>query len=167
MGANFQSKPISWISIICSIILLLTYFTTSSLSARPKHSIPPEYRLNPSAIEPSAILEYYNLPTALLPKSAIIQHFNSFDGKFTVKLKRPCSYQVDGNYLKFESTISVIISDNSISNVEGIKLKVLSQWVSLTKVIRVQDRLTLTAGKVSRQSLIFNFQRNPSICVIM
>ncbi|XP_019425010.1 PREDICTED: uncharacterized protein LOC109333882 [Lupinus angustifolius] len=153
MGANFQSKPISWISILCSIILLLTYFTTPSLSASTK------YDLNPYDI-----LLRNNLPKGLLPVGAITQHFDGNTGKCTFKLNHSCTYKIDGNYLKFESTVSAIISSNSISNVEGVKLKIVSQWVSITKVNRIQDQLKFAAGNVARQSLVHNFNVSPSRC---
>ncbi|CAL0333058.1 unnamed protein product [Lupinus luteus] len=142
MGFNLEAKSISWISILCSIILMLTYSTTPSLSTQT----------------PYDILSSHNLPKGILPHSEEMHYqFDASTGKISIKLNRPCTYRPEGYTLKFETTMSGVITNDSISNVEGVKVKKLFQWLTITKVVRVKDQLEITALGLSKKSPVSNF----------
>ncbi|CAL0310227.1 unnamed protein product [Lupinus luteus] len=138
MGVKFYANPISWISILCFIILVLTFFSTPSLSA-PKKQISTAYD----------VLRQNNLPRGLLPSGVKSFHYDNSTGKFTINLRKACVYsKSDFLKLKYNPSIKGVIAKNIITSLGGVKVKLLFVWVNIRQVSRNNGEIIFAAGTV-------------------
>ncbi|KAE9591152.1 hypothetical protein Lal_00039846 [Lupinus albus] len=135
MGVKFQANSLSSISILCSIILMLTFFTTPSLSTDNSTSSPYDF------------LEEFNIPRGILPQGATNYTFDNSTSKFTINLENACTYKIKDVTLKFNPTITGIITNNSISSFEGVHLKVIIE-IPITKVSIEKDLVKFKAAGI-------------------
>ncbi|CAL0310230.1 unnamed protein product [Lupinus luteus] len=133
MGVNFQANPISSISILCSIILMLTFFTTPSLSFNKG---------------PYDLFKQFNFPKGILPRGATNYTFDNSTGNFTINLEKPCNYKIQSFEWRFKSTITGIITKDNITSFEGLQVKVVF-WISITKLTNTEKGIvTFYAGNI-------------------
>ncbi|KAJ4849289.1 hypothetical protein Tsubulata_921562 [Turnera subulata] len=138
-------------------ILLLLLATLATSSATPTNTTTGEE--SPSAYE---ILESYNFPMGLLPKGAAGYELDQATGKFKAFLSGSCSFSLEGSYeLKYKSTISGYISQNRLTNLSGISVKVLFFWLNIVEVTRKGDELEFSVGIASASFPIDNFYECP------
>ncbi|PQQ01190.1 uncharacterized protein Pyn_28722 [Prunus yedoensis var. nudiflora] len=62
----------------------------------------------------------------------------------------------------YKSTITGVITDDKISSLSGIKVKVLFLWLSIVKVIRDDDELEFSVGIGSADFPVSNFVESPT-----
>lgn len=138
---------------IFALILILSQLATSSFITTTITENPP------TAYE---ILSGYNFPIGLLPKGATGYELDPTTGKFRAYLNGSCSFALEGSYqLKYKSTISGYISDNRLTNLNGISVKVLFFWLNIVEVTRRGDELEFSVGIASATFPIDNFYECP------
>ncbi|CAL0309685.1 unnamed protein product [Lupinus luteus] len=125
MGTIFQPNPISSISILCSIIFILTSVTTQSLPFRR------------SQLSPYGFIGQFNIPRGILPRGATSYTFDNFTGQFTINLKEACTYKMQTFAVKFNTTITGIITKNNMSSLKGVQVRV-AFWINIRKVSSIQ-----------------------------
>ncbi|KAA8549147.1 hypothetical protein F0562_000831 [Nyssa sinensis] len=86
---------------------------------------------------------------SLLSACVIDYELDTSTGKFSVYLNETCTYSVDDYELKYKSTITGVISKDKLKSLNGVTVKVLFFWLSITEVIRDNDELEFSVGIAS------------------
>ncbi|XP_047308670.1 uncharacterized protein At5g01610-like [Impatiens glandulifera] len=107
------------------------------------------------------VLQQYDFPVGLLPKSVTGYEINRNTGKFKVYLKDTCSYSVEGYQLKYKSVITGVISEDKIYDLKGISVNALLFWWNIQEVRRYGDELQLSVGIASASFGIDEFYESP------
>lgn len=93
------------------------------------------------------LLADYNFPKGLLPKGVVGYELDQSTGKFRAFLNGSCSFSLEGNYqLDYKSTISGFISKDRLTNLHGVRVKVLLFWFNIVEVLRFGDEIELSVG---------------------
>ncbi|KAF3436467.1 hypothetical protein FNV43_RR23559 [Rhamnella rubrinervis] len=108
------------------------------------------------------VLESYDFPVGLLPKGVVDYELDATTGKFSVKLNGTCTFSIDSYELKYLSTITGVISKDKLSDLSGIKVKVLILWLNIVKVTREDDELDFSVGIASADFPVSNFVESPT-----
>ncbi|XP_068339675.1 uncharacterized protein At5g01610-like [Pyrus communis] len=138
--------------IIAVIVLLSTFSTSPTLSAAANGA---ESRSVYDAIED------FNLPMGLLPKGVAGYELDG-NGKFRAYLNGSCRFSLEGSYqLNYKSTITGTISQNKLSSLTGVSVKVLFLWLNIVEVTRRGDNLEFSVGIASAAFSIDNFYECP------
>uniref|UniRef100_A0A2P2QNR2 Uncharacterized protein LOC105137839 n=1 Tax=Rhizophora mucronata TaxID=61149 RepID=A0A2P2QNR2_RHIMU len=133
------------------LLLLLSALAASSATAVADDT--------PTAYE---ILVEYNFPIGILPKGAAGYKLDRATGKFNAFLNGSCEFSLEGGYrLKYKSTISGYISDNKLTKLTGVSVKVLFLWLNIVEVVRDGDTLQFSVGIASANFPIDNFYECP------
>ncbi|KAI3829575.1 hypothetical protein L1987_03701 [Smallanthus sonchifolius] len=106
-------------------------------------------------------LESYDFPAGLLPVGVTGYTLDEETGEFEVYLGETCSYTVQGYNLKYQSTISGVISKDKITGLKGISVKVLFFWLDIVELSRDGDQLYLSVGILSAGFDISGFIESP------
>ncbi|XP_061351891.1 uncharacterized protein At5g01610-like [Gastrolobium bilobum] len=146
MDINFQAKPVSPIPLF--VVSLLIFFLMPSTSAQ-----------NTTAYD---VLQQYNFPIGILPKDAVGYKLDNSTGKFEVYLNNTCSFKIQSHKLKYKSTISGDITEDKISNLDGVQTKVLFLWVKIRSVTRQDNELQFSVGVASAHFPVSNFNESPT-----
>ncbi|OAY61840.1 uncharacterized protein At5g01610 [Manihot esculenta] len=118
---------------------------------------------SPAAIADDAQTVYealagFNFPIGILPKGVTGYELDSSTGQFHAYLNGSCSFALEGSYqLKYKSSISGYISQNKLTKLSGISVKVLFLWLNIVEVVRNQDELDFSVGIASASFPIDNF----------
>ncbi|XP_008792175.2 uncharacterized protein At5g01610 [Phoenix dactylifera] len=98
------------------------------------------------------LLQEYDMPIGLFPKDATNYEFNEETRKITVFIPSACevSYN-DSSVLRFFTTVTGYLEKGKLTNVEGMKTKVLI-WVKVTCIITEGSKLHVTAGMKKTRS---------------
>ncbi|KAM7469865.1 hypothetical protein LguiA_008048 [Lonicera macranthoides] len=138
--------------------LILIYFTFLILSPGAYSSASSDDK-NLTAYD---IIQLYNFPIGILPKGITGYDLDESTGKFSAYLDGTCSFSIEGSYkLSYKSTIKGKISKNKLSNLEGVKVKILFLWVDIVEVERKGDDLEFSVGIASAGFSIDNFDESP------
>lgn len=117
---------------------------------------------NDSNLTAYDIIQLYNFPVGILPKGITGYDLDESTGKFSAYLDGTCSFSIEGSYkLSYKSTIKGKISKNKLSNLEGVKVKILFLWVDIVEVERKGDDLEFSVGIASAGFSIDNFEESP------
>ncbi|MQL75597.1 hypothetical protein Taro_007986 [Colocasia esculenta] len=109
-----------------------------------------------------AVLESYDFPAGLLPKSVVGYELDASTGRFSAYLNGTCSFSIEGSYqLRYKSTVSGYISDGRLLELNGVSVKVLFFWVNIIEVTRKGDDLTFSVGIASADFSVDNFLESP------
>ncbi|PKU78235.1 uncharacterized protein LOC110100230 [Dendrobium catenatum] len=107
-------------------------------------------------------LQSYNFPIGLLPKGAVGYDLDNSTGDFLVYFNGTCSFSLEGSYqLGYQSSISGRISTNRLSNLKGVRVKVVFFWINIVEVVRNGDELEFSVGIASANFAINNFVISP------
>ncbi|KAH0470598.1 hypothetical protein IEQ34_000321 [Dendrobium chrysotoxum] len=107
-------------------------------------------------------LQSYNFPIGLLPKGAVGYDLDNSTGDFLVYFNGTCSFSLEGSYqLGYQSSISGRISTNRLSNLKGVRVKVILFWINIVEVVRIGDELEFSVGIASADFAINNFGISP------
>ncbi|KAK7344421.1 hypothetical protein VNO77_13992 [Canavalia gladiata] len=153
MGINFRTKPLFPTSILGSILFFLIFFSIPLISAN-NHKILSAYD----------VLQQYDFPVGLLPKGVIGYTLDSSSGKFEAYLNDTCTFPVESYELKYKSTITGVIRKDKISNLEGIKVKVMFLWLNIVTATRNEDELEFSVGIAAANFPVSNFYESAT-CV--
>ncbi|XP_030543283.1 uncharacterized protein At5g01610-like [Rhodamnia argentea] len=138
-----------------SLLLLLLF----SAAASPLASSGGDDDDSPSAYE---VLQGYNFPAGILPKGVTGYELDRSTGRFSAYWGGSCSFSLQGSYqLRYKSTISGYISQNKLTSLSGVSVKVLFLWLNIVEVERVGDELEFSVGLASASFTIDNFYESP------
>lgn len=108
------------------------------------------------------ILNSFNFPIGLLPKGVKSFDLDQSTGRFHSYLDATCSFSLEGSYqLRYKSTISGYISNNRLTSLSGISVKVLFLWLNIVEVVRNGDNIEFSVGIASASFPIDNFYESP------
>ena len=108
------------------------------------------------------ILESYNFPVGILPKGVTSYTIDESTGAFTATLNGSCAFAISGSYqLRYRSTISGLISENRLSQLKGVSVKVILLWLDIVSVSRDADELYFSVGLLSASFTVDNFLESP------
>lgn len=143
---RIQSLSSTSMGLLCIIFLLLV-----SSGARGDNS--------ETAYE---VLQEYDFPIGLLPKSVLGYTIDRTTGKFSVYLEDTCSFSIESYDLKYKPTITGVITKGKISDLSGISVKVLILWLNIVEVTRQGDELRLSVGIASADFPVSSFAERPT-----
>nr|XP_043638425.1 uncharacterized protein LOC122609447 [Erigeron canadensis] len=104
------------------------------------------------------VLQSYNLPIGLLPNTTLEYNVDPNTGQFSVNLTQPCDTFAAGFQISYEPTITGVISQNKIEELEGVKLKVYFFSIGIKNITRDQDNVIgLKVGWITRYGPISDF----------
>lgn len=113
-----------------------------------------------AAAAPTAydVIEAYNFPVGILPKGVTHYDLDESTGKFMAYWNGSCSFSLEGSYqLSYNSVISGYMYRDKLTNLSGVKVKVLFVWLSIVEVRRKGDNLEFSVGIASADFAIDNF----------
>lgn len=113
---------------------------------------------SPSAYE---VLESYNFPVGLLPKGVESYDLNATTGQFAAYLKGSCSFHQAAYQLKYRPVIKGSISNNKITGLSGISVKVVLMWMDIKEIIRTGDSIDFYVGVAKTGFPVDNFEDSP------
>ncbi|CAO2152774.1 unnamed protein product [Urochloa humidicola] len=136
----------------------------ASPTATPPTAAPPTTAtpLTTNSSMPTAydMLEKYNLTRGILPQG-VTGYVLRPNGSFEVYLQDDCILWPGSILVQYGRRITGAIRPGSITSVEGMKVKVLLAWFTISEVDRIGDRLWFSAGPVSKSFPIDTFARSP------
>ncbi|KAF7025978.1 hypothetical protein CFC21_038121 [Triticum aestivum] len=115
------------------------------------------------AAKPTAyeMLGRYGFPQGILPQGVHDYKLRP-DGSSEVHFSDECKLCVDGQYdIHYSTRGAGNIKNDTISTLEGIKVKVFVAWVSIKEVGRDGDELRLHAGMISKSFPVDVFSSSP------
>ncbi|CAF1923534.1 unnamed protein product [Brassica oleracea] len=143
-------RPMSLFPILTASFLFL--FCVPFTTAAADGDLPTAYTL----------LQSYNFPVGILPKGVLSYDLDEPTGKFHAYFDKSCSFALQGSYqLDYKSTISGVISENKLTKLTGVKVKVLFLWLNIVEVIRDGDELEFSVGITSANFAIEEFYESP------
>uniref|UniRef100_M8AKV6 Uncharacterized protein n=1 Tax=Aegilops tauschii TaxID=37682 RepID=M8AKV6_AEGTA len=84
------------------------------------------------------------------------------DGSFEVHFSDECKLRIDGQYdIHYSTRVAGNIKNDTISGLEGIKVKVFIAWISIQDVGRDGNELRLHAGIISKSFPVDVFSSSP------
>lgn len=112
----------------------------------------------PTAYE---MLERFNFPKGILPQGAK-GYILKENGNFEVFLNGDCKFEVEGGYsLHYKSKITGKVSMGSLKELQGVSVKVLFLWLSITDVSTADGQLYFYVGPAFASFPISNFEEIP------
>ncbi|CAH8305326.1 unnamed protein product [Eruca vesicaria subsp. sativa] len=138
--------------ILTASFLFLFSLTPPSTTASTSNDSPTAYTL----------LQSYNFPVGILPKGVLSYDLDKSTGRFHAYFDKSCTFSLQGSYqLDYKSTISGVISENKITRLTGVKVRVLFLWLNIVEVIRNGDELEFSVGITSANFGIEEFYESP------
>ncbi|KAJ1402369.1 hypothetical protein SESBI_28061 [Sesbania bispinosa] len=108
------------------------------------------------------VLAGYHFPEGILPKGVTGYELDESTGKFRADLNGSCSFSLEGSYqLSYQSTITGHISENRLTDLRGVSVKVLFFWLNILEVVRTGDHLDFSVGVASASFALDNFFVSP------
>ncbi|KAJ0235700.1 Uncharacterized protein HA466_0264830 [Hirschfeldia incana] len=142
----------SLLPMLTASFLFLFCFTPPFITAATDGDLPTAYSL----------LQSYNFPVGILPKGIASYDLDKSTGKFHAYFNKSCSFALQGSYqLDYKSTISGVISENKLTKLTGVKVKVLFVWLNIVEVLRKGDQLEFSVGITSANFAIREFYESP------
>ncbi|ESQ36654.1 hypothetical protein EUTSA_v10008908mg [Eutrema salsugineum] len=147
-----MERPMSLLPILTASFLFIFCVAPPLITADTDGDLPTAYSL----------LQSYNFPVGILPKGVVSYDLDESTGKFHAYFNKSCSFALQGSYqLDYKSTISGYISENKITKLTGVKVKVLFLWLNIVEVIRNGDELEFSVGITSANFAIEEFYESP------
>ncbi|KFK24663.1 hypothetical protein AALP_AA8G008900 [Arabis alpina] len=98
------------------------------------------------------LLKEYDLPVGIFPRDATNYEFDEQTKKLTVMIPSICEVGYkDSSVLKFTTTVTGYLEKGKLSDVEGIKTKVMI-WVKVTSISADSSKVYFTAGMKKSRS---------------
>ncbi|XP_071741397.1 uncharacterized protein At5g01610-like [Rutidosis leptorrhynchoides] len=132
---------------VTMLSMLILFFSFCVLFSSPANGQGP-----PSAYQ---VLQDYNLPAALLPQGVVRHSLNRTNGQFLVDLPGVCYINAWGFKIKYNPTMTAVISQNLLSDVDGVRVKYIWFWAKIISVFRYGDMIELR-GKLFAQWFSIN-----------
>ncbi|CAK8572773.1 unnamed protein product [Lathyrus sativus] len=107
-------------------------------------------------------LRNFNFPEGILPQGVTGYKLNESSGNFRADLNGSCRFSLQGSYqLRYNSTITGHITDNKLTDLRGISVKVLFFWVNILEVARKGDDLDFSVGVATASFPLDSFFVSP------
>ncbi|KAJ4968956.1 hypothetical protein NE237_015657 [Protea cynaroides] len=107
-------------------------------------------------------LQQYDFPVGIVPKSIVDYELDRSTGKFSANLNGSCRFPLLNSYqLNYQSTISGYISEDKLTQLKGVSVKVLFFWIDIIEVLRIGEALQFSVGITSASYPIENFLESP------
>nr|XP_043638422.1 uncharacterized protein LOC122609445 [Erigeron canadensis] len=111
---------------------------------------------------PYEVLESHNLPIGLLPKGALGYDLDPNSGQFSFNLTKACNIHSGGFKIKYNPTITGVISTNNLDKLDGVRVKIALFWIKIEWVKRNQDNLEFKIGNFAKKSFpVSDFTSSP------
>lgn len=107
------------------------------------------------------VLQEYGFPVGILPKGVTNFELDRSTGKFTVNFNQTCSFTINGYKLRYKTKVSGVISDERITDLSGVQVKVLFFWLNIGEVTVDGDELDFSVGIASADFPLDNFLDSP------
>lgn len=109
------------------------------------------------------LIKGFNFPEGILPKGITGYELDEATGKFRAFLNGSCSFAVEGSsyQLKYKPTIGGYISQNRLTDLTGVSVKIVFLWLNIVEVVRDGDELGFSVGIASANFPIDNFYECP------
>ncbi|RWW32246.1 hypothetical protein BHE74_00003414 [Ensete ventricosum] len=108
------------------------------------------------------MLEKYDFPKGILPQGVQSYALNQA-GSFEVYLNGDCEFEVTRGYLlHYKRRITGTVGVGSLTNLRGVRVKVLFLWFGINEVVRSGDELKFYLGPLSASFGLSNFEECPS-----
>ncbi|XP_057549197.1 uncharacterized protein LOC130827482 [Amaranthus tricolor] len=104
----------------------------------------------------------YGLPVGILPKGITDYQLNKQTGEFKLFFPRTCKFSIDGYDLEYKSTISGVISQNRITKLKGVSVRIFIIWLTINEVYKLNDQLQFVVGIVSTNFPLDGFFESPT-----
>ncbi|KAK4755441.1 hypothetical protein SAY87_009198 [Trapa incisa] len=101
------------------------------------------------------LLKEHDLPGGLFPGNNLTDYdFNDKTGLLTLELSNPWEVQYgDSSLLRFNTEVSGYLEKGKMTNVEGMKTKMVMMWVKVTLIsAEGSDKVQFTAGMKKSRS---------------
>ena len=134
--------------------LATTFFLILLILATPANSV----NNIPTAYQ---VLQAYNFPIGLLPNGVRGYHLNQTTGEFAAYFSHSCSFSGSFYELRYEPTIKGYISNNMVSCLEGVRVKILFFWLDIKEIIRRGDGLEFYVWFLSTRFPVDYFEESP------
>ncbi|KAJ8769511.1 hypothetical protein K2173_004256 [Erythroxylum novogranatense] len=137
----------------------LNFFYLLLLLQHSHQSIP---KREPSTAVHTELINY-GFPIGLLPSSIRAYTLNQTSGEFSVDLGRACRITLPpDNYLAtYSKRVSGKIVKGSIAELDGIRVRALFKWWSITGIRSTGDDLVFEVGMVTAKYPSKNFNESP------
>ncbi|KAF7040096.1 hypothetical protein CFC21_050020 [Triticum aestivum] len=138
--------------LLVAIVAILLTATAATLANAPAPAA------KPTAYE---MLGRYGFPPGILPQGVHDYELRP-DGSFEVHFSDECKLRIDGQYdIHYSTRVAGNIKNDTISGLEGIKVKVFIAWASIKDVGRDGNELRLHAGIISKSFPVDVFSSSP------
>ncbi|KAL2929302.1 hypothetical protein RDABS01_034713 [Bienertia sinuspersici] len=139
---------------LLSLLSLSLLFLFSLSSANPNPN---------SLLSAHKELETFGFPIGLLPTNVAHYSINRTSGEFSVKLSDKCKLTLPpDNYLAtYSKIVRGKIVKNKIAELDGIKVRAMFQWWSITGIRSSGDNLVFEVGMLSAKYPAKNFDASP------
>ncbi|XP_071738338.1 uncharacterized protein At5g01610-like [Rutidosis leptorrhynchoides] len=108
------------------------------------------------------VIESYGFPKGILPIDVTGYELDESTGQFKAFFNGTCSFKLEGTYdLKYQSTISGVISNGKLKNLTGVSVKVFIFWLNIVEVYTTDSELGFSVGIASASFPIGNFEDCP------
>ncbi|CAL1398620.1 unnamed protein product [Linum trigynum] len=142
-------------SLVFLVLLLLSPFQPSAASSSSSSPVDVLPVAGQSAYD---ILAGFNFPAGLLPQGATGYELDPSTGRFRAYFNGTCSFSLEGSYqLKYKSVIGGYISENRLTQLTGVSVKILFLWLNIVEVVRSGDDIDFSVGIASASFGIDNF----------
>ncbi|CAI8603760.1 unnamed protein product [Vicia faba] len=104
----------------------------------------------------------FNFPPGILPQGVTGYQLNESSGDFRADLNGSCIFSLQDSYqLSYNSTITGRITDNRLTDLRGISVKVLFFWVNILEVVRKGHDLDFSVGVTTASFPLDSFFVSP------
>ncbi|CAO2839747.1 unnamed protein product [Amaranthus hypochondriacus] len=108
------------------------------------------------------VLESYGFPAGILPKGATGYEINEETGEFKVFLDQTCKFSIEGYDLEYKSTISGVVSQNRITHLKGVSVRIFILWLTIGEVRKTNNDLEFIVGIASASFPLDGFLESPT-----
>ena len=137
------------------LLFIILPFSSQTQTQTPKNPKPPLTQAHSELIN-------YGLPVGLLPASVLKYTLNQTSGDFAVDLGGTCKITLPpDNYLAtYSKRITGKIDQGKIAKLDGIRVRALFQWWSITGIRSSGDNLVFEVGMVTAKYPAKNFEES-------
>ncbi|KAK7291450.1 hypothetical protein RIF29_06605 [Crotalaria pallida] len=145
---------------ILFLLILLLNLISLSISLQNPNPKPP----NPTPSLAHVELTNYGFPVGLLPATTVLSHaVNQTSGEFTVNLGGACKITLppDNYVATYSNTIRGKIVKGRIAELDGIRVRAMFRWWSITGIRSSGDDIVFEVGMVTAKYPSKNFDVSP------
>ncbi|XP_022144910.1 uncharacterized protein LOC111014474 [Momordica charantia] len=143
-----------------SIFILFIFSALVSLSTQTTDS--KDLKIPPSSAH--ARLANYGFPFGLLPSSVVSYTINDTSGDFSLDLGDSCKFTLppDNYVASFSRVVTGKIAKGRIHSLDGIRVRALFQWWSITGIRSSGDDLVFEVGLITAKYPSKSFNESPA-----